>query len=148
MLGLTLHETEGECEEVSLSVQQEVGTRVAEQAEVPVEALVKAPQVALADPGIVTLHLGAVVERDAGRDGGVGHKVLNPSPFQDVGGVPVQCFMVAHDVVGNVTWGAELHVRHPVYNMLPKLMIESLLARDVSKVANKVLKSQAWGLGA
>lgn len=128
------------------SVKQEVRPWVAKKLKVPHEVLVEAADVPLADAGEVALHFGAVVARDARRDGGVGHQAVDASRLEDVGRIAIQRLVVAHCVVIDVARGAQLHVRYPVDHVLPKLFVQSLLANGVAQVAHKVLEAQSWGV--
>ena len=111
--------------------------------EVPLVTCEETPDVSLADGGEVVLDLGPVVVGDARRDGRVGHQLVNAGRFEDVGGVLLQCLVVADHAVVYFTRGTQLRVSHPVNNVLAKLSVQAAAALRVAQVTDKVVKVQS-----
>ena len=91
------------------------------------------------------LDLGSVVCSDAQGDGGVGHQMVDARLSEDVRGVVLQGLVVPDNAVRDLTGCAQLHVRHPVDDVVPELEIQTPVV-GVTQVAHEILKLDAPGL--
>lgn len=91
------------------------------------------------------LHLGPVVAGDARRNGRVGHQLVDPRRLQDVRCVLLQRLVVAHHAVVYLAWRAQVCVRHPVDDVLPKLTVHAAAPFHITQVSDKVLEVEARG---